>query len=256
MKKKIKGLLIDLDGVIYNDSTPIRGSVKTVQWLINQSIPFRFITNTTMKSRSTLQLKLNAMGISVSKEHIFSAAYAAAKFVKQNKGNGHLLMLEDAKTEFAGLADSTQPIDYVVVGDIGNMLSFDKLNDAFVHLINGAQLIAMQKNRFWLSDQGYKIDAGAFVALLEFAANKEAILIGKPQKRFFQMALQDLQLDINEVAMIGDDIESDIGGAKQVGLFNCLVKTGKFREHDLIQSALQPDMVLNSIADLRECDFL
>ena len=193
---KIKGFLIDLDGVIYNDTQPIPGSAETIQWLQKKKIPFRFITNTTMKSRETLQNKLESFGIKVNKDEIFSAAYAAAEYVRQSgKHKCHLVLLEDAQKEYDGLTITTENPDYVVVGDLGDEMSFQALNIAFQNLFAGSELIALQKNRYWLSDRGYTLDAGAFVALLEFASHKDGILIGKPSLPFFELALKDLNLD-------------------------------------------------------------
>lgn len=248
---KIKGLLIDLDGVIYNDTVPITGAAKTIQWLDKHDYPYRFITNTTMKSRKTLQKKLAGMGIEVSEKKIFSAAYAAARYVRAKGDASCFLMLtEDAKKEYAGLESSSEHVDYVIAGDLGDQITFDVLNDAFVRLFNGAKLIALQKNRYWLSDRGYTLDAGAFVALLEFAANVESVLIGKPAKPFFETALNDLNLPAEHVLMIGDDIESDIIGASKIGIHTCLVKTGKFNEKIFESSGVKPDFLMDSIAEL------
>ncbi len=250
---KIRGLLIDLDGVIYNDSQPIPGAVDAIRFVRERNIPFRFITNTTMKSREALAAKLNAMGISAYPHDIFSAASAGADFLRQHKENASFLLLtEEAKREYAGIPQTKENACFVVVGDLGNDVSISLLNDAFNCLMRGAQLVALQKNRFWLSDDGYKMDAGAFVAMLEYAANVQAILIGKPSAKFFDLALRSLNLPAAEVMMIGDDIESDIAGATSMGMKTCLVKTGKYREIDRQRAAVQPQMVLESIAQLPE----
>lgn len=247
----IKGLLIDLDGVIYNDSQIIPGAVETIHKLRQQNIPFRFITNTTMKCRDSLQEKLDSFGIDCVANEIFSATYAAAKYVsKYPKAKCHLMLKEDAKKEFTRWASEDEKVDFVVAGDVGDAVTFDLLNNAFVRLMNGAKLIALQKNRFWLSDKGYTLDAGAFIALLEYASNQEAILIGKPEPNFFELAIADLGLSPENVLMIGDDIESDIGGAARLNIHTCLVRTGKFRQQDVDRSEIKPDYIISSIADI------
>ena len=249
---KIEGLLIDLDGVIYNDSQPIPGAKETIAWLHQKNIPFCFITNTTMKHRQSLVKKLASMGIHITEEKIFSAAFAAAQYVRQFKKNrSFLLLTEDGQREFMGIEQADHAVDFVVIGDMGDDFTLEKINKAFNCLMNGAQLIALQKNRFWLSDQGYRVDAGAFVALLEYAANVQARIIGKPSAEFFNLALKHLNKSPEQVLMIGDDIESDIGGAARVGIHTCLVQTGKFRQIDLDQSDVKPEYILSSIAELR-----
>ena len=247
----IKGALIDLDGVIYNDSQQIPGADAAVSWLDQNSIPYRFITNTTMKSRASLSKKLSTMGVRASVEKIFSAAFAGAEYLRKQERNSCRCLIEgDAVTEYAGMISDSEEVDYVVAGDPGENVTLEILNQAFRCLLNGAELIALQKNRFWLSDRGYSLDAGAFAAMLEFAANKKAKLIGKPSKDFFMLAVENLGLNASQIVMIGDDLESDIFGAGRIGIKTCLVKTGKFLEKDLADSAVKPDWILPSIAEL------
>ena len=249
--QKVKGLLIDLDGVIYNDSQVIPGAVQTIQKLRDFQIPFRFITNTTMKCRKTLLNKLNSFGIQAEEYELFSAAYAAAKYISQFPGaKCHLMLMEDAKMEFIGLESAELNVDFVVAGDLGDAVTFDLLNNAFVRLMEGAKLVALQKNRFWLSDKGYTLDAGAFIALLEYSSNQQAILIGKPEKKFFELALDDLNLSPDEVIMIGDDIESDIGGAAKLDMCTCIVQTGKFRHEDVDRARMKPNYIIPSITNI------
>jgi ribonucleotide monophosphatase NagD (HAD superfamily) len=77
------------------------------------------------------------------------------------------------------------------------------------------------------------------------------MVIGKPDKAFYQMAVEDMGLVPEAVAMIGDDIESDIGGAQAAGMKGILVKTGKYREELAAQSHVMPYMVIDSIAELK-----
>ena len=251
--EKIRGLLIDLDGVIYNDSELIAGATESIRWLRDKNIPFRFITNTTMKSRMTLQQKLQSFGIEVKREEIFTAVYAAALYIKKSgKDKCHLLLMDDAKEEFHDFNLEAENPDFVVVGDLGEELSFEAMNIAFQKLFSGAELIALQKNRYWLSDKGYTLDAGALVAMLEFAAGKKGQIIGKPSPHFFALALNDLNLQPENVVMIGDDIESDIIGAHRMGIRGVLVKTGKFLPADLEREDVVPWRTIDNIGDLNK----
>jgi len=250
---EIKGLLIDIDGVIYNDSVPIEGAAEAIGWLQKRDTPFRFLTNTTMKSRETLQKKLAAFNISVDKNLIFTAVCAAALYVKKSgKEKCHLLLVEDAKKEFSNFVIDSEEPDYIIVGDLGHDLSFTSMNRAFQMLFAGAELIALQKNRYWISDQGYTMDAGALVAMLEFASGKKGQIVGKPSPHFYSLALNDLNLSADQVVMIGDDIESDIMGAKRMDIRGVLVKTGKFTPADLGKAEVKPWKVLDSIADISD----
>ena len=250
---EIKGLLIDLDGVIYNDSELIPGATESIDWLRKNNIPYRFITNTTMKSRASLSEKLASFGISVEQEEIFTTVYAAVLYIRNSgKDKCHLLLMDDAKSEFREFDLESPDPDFVVVGDLGDNLSFERVNIAFQKLLSGAELIALQKNRYWLSDKGYTLDAGAWVAMLEFAANKKGQIIGKPSPHFFALALNDLNLPPENVIMIGDDIESDIAGAHRMSIKGVLVKTGKFLPADLERADIKPWSTIDSIGDVQK----
>ncbi len=249
---EIKGLLIDLDGVIYNQDTVIPGAAETIQYLTDKKIPFRFITNTTMKSRSGLSAKLQFMGIHCRPEHIFSSVYAGVLYLGNIAAERpYFLLTPDAQSEFSQ-AHHDENADVVVVGDLGLENFFTPLNRAFQHLLNGAKLVALQKNRFWLSNFGYTLDAGAFVAMLEFAAGVQAVVLGKPNKAFFDLAVQSIDIPPQNLLMIGDDIESDMRGAQQSGLMTMLVETGKYRPGDENQLQKAPDFRLPSLRFVRE----
>ncbi len=116
--------------------------------------------------------------------------------------------------------------------------------------MDGAELIALQKNRYWMRADGLSLDVGPFVAAIEFAADRDAYVVGKPAKGFFEQVLASIDVDASAAAMIGDDIESDIGGALRAGLDAILVRTGKYREVRLRESGIQPTRIVDSIADV------
>jgi HAD superfamily hydrolase (TIGR01458 family) len=141
-------------------------------------------------------------------------------------------------------------VDAVVVGDLGPAWSFDALNRAFRCVTDGATLVACQRNRYWRDASGLVLDAGPFVAALEFAAGREAVLVGKPSPLFFGAALDGLGLRPGEAVMVGDDAEADAGGAIAAGLAGWLVRTGKYRPGDESRWMPWPECVLDSVAEL------
>jgi ribonucleotide monophosphatase NagD (HAD superfamily) len=120
--------------------------------------------------------------------------------------------------------------------------------------MDGARLLAVQRGRCWLGPTGLEVDAGAYVAALEYATSQSAVVCGKPNAEFFQAATADLphgvQLERRLIAMVGDDLGSDIEGAQKAGLQGWLVRTGKFRQDVLESSAVVPDRVIDSVAAL------
>ncbi len=250
---KIKGILIDLDGVLYTGQQCIAGSQQALQEISSMGLRRRFITNTSTLSRQSLHKKLTDLGFDISPEEIISAPQATILFLQQfSNPVCHLILAENVKQDFSEFQQSDDHADFVIIGDIGNTWSYPLMNKAFKLLIDGAELIAIHKNRFWQTEQGLQMDIGGFVTALEYASNKQAILIGKPALKFFQMALSNIGLPNNNVAIIGDDIDSDIGGGQAAGIAGILVKTGKYRNDYVRTSKIKPDYIIDSITDLPE----
>lgn len=248
--RDIRAFLIDLDGVLYEDNQPVPGAAEAIAHLRKKGYPFRLATNTTMRCRASLRHKLAGWGFEVSEDEIFSATVAAANYLRQQgQPRVFLLLTEDARRDFTGLEITDRQPDFVVVGDMGPDYNAALLNKAFRLILDGAEFIALQKNRYWKTAEGLTLDAGPFVVALEYATGRQARVIGKPSPDFFRLAVDDLGLPPARVAMIGDDIEVDVGGAQRAGLKGILVRTGKFRETDL-HLGITPDGIMDSIADL------
>ena len=247
----IKGMLFDLDGVLYVGSRPIDGAIDAVNQIRSSGIPCRFITNTSTLSLLSLQQKINALGFSIPVHEIISAPQATLLYLKQqHEPVCRLLLAEDVKKDFRQFRQSDTEANYIVIGDIGNAWTYSLLNEVFDSLMKGAKLIAIHKNRFWQTEQGLQMDIGGFVHALEYASGTKAMIIGKPSADFFQIALDDMGLTAGDVAIIGDDIDADVGGGQQAGLKGILVRTGKYRQGYTDASTVKPEKVINSIADL------
>ncbi len=245
----IKGLLFDIGGVLYVGDTPIKGAPQTIDAL-KERYPMRFLTNTTRTIPETIYKNLRQMGFAIAPESLFTALDATKSYVKEREGTVYTVLTNEAERYFDELCSDSP--DFVVVGDAHTNFTYARLNTAFRVLQNGAKLVAAAKNRYFKDDDGaLSMDAGGFIAALEFAAGVEATLIGKPSRDFFTLAASSMGLKPDEVLMVGDDIESDIKGAQDAGMKAVLVKTGKYREGDL-ERGITPDGVLESVAQLPE----
>jgi phospholysine phosphohistidine inorganic pyrophosphate phosphatase len=256
MMGDVHGVLLDLDGVVYVGEEPLTGAAATVGWLTREGIPFRFLTNTTSRPRQVLVDKLAGMGIVATAAQIHTPAVAAATWLRRRAIEHPALFVPAATaTDFAGLDPlpdgSVDGAGAVVVGDLGEGWDFARLNRAFRLLMSAAQppLIALGLTRYWRADDGLRLDAGAFVRALEYAAGRAAVVLGKPEPAFYRSAVAELDLQPDQVVMVGDDIRIDVHGAQQAGLTGILVRTGKFAVADLTGD-VSPDAVLDSIADL------
>lgn len=247
----IKGLLFDLDGVLYVGSNAIEGAVEAVRKIRASGMPCRFVTNTSTLSLASLQQKMNALGFAITVDEIISAPQATLLYLKgQHEPVCRLLLADDVKNDFKDFRQSDTEANYIVVGDIGDAWSYPLLNEVFNCLMQGAKLIAIHKNRFWQTEQGLQMDIGGFIEGLEYASGVKAMIIGKPSADFFQIALADMGLEAHEAAIIGDDIDVDVGGGQQAGLTGVLVRTGKYRQNYTDSSAIKPDLIIDSISGL------
>lgn len=247
----LKGFLIDIDGVLYVEKQPVRGAVEAIEYLQANHIPFLLLTNTTRRSRYSLLTNLQQLGFRLKLDHIFSAPYAAALWLKEKKVSSiNLFLRGDSYREFQGFQITANKPEYIVIGDIAEDLTYNYLNQAFRMIMGGTRILALQKNRYWQTNAGLAIDTGAVVAALEYATQKRATVVGKPNMAFFNQAIKRLGISPENIAVIGDDLESDIAGGAKMGLFTIAVRTGKFRDENLRRKKNQPDLIMNSIADL------
>ena len=251
----IEAMLVDLDGVLYVEDRPVPDAEEAVGRLRDAGLGLRFVTNTTARSRAQTLAKLGRLGFEVDPAELVTPAALANRHCEQR---GHervaLIMNDDVKDDFADLADvgeeEGESPDAVIMGDLGEAFGFPILNRAFRMVMDGAELIALQKNRFWLTDDGLSLDAGPFVAAIEYASGREAYVVGKPAPAFFAGVLGDLGTEPASTAMVGDDVESDVGGAMNEGLAGILVRTGKYREDFVRESGVEPTATVDSIADV------
>jgi HAD superfamily hydrolase (TIGR01458 family) len=246
-----RALLLDLDGVLYVGDELVQGAVEAVAELRRLGLGLRFVTNTTSRSRARTLEKLTGRGFQVSDDELVTPAALA---VRHCLDSGHrrvaLLMNDEVKADFAELEAADADVDAVIVGDLGDGFGYDVLNRAFRLVIDGAELVALQKNRYWLTPEGLSLDVGPFVAALEYAAATEAFVVGKPSRGFFELVLDALGVGAAEAAMVGDDVEADIGGALSAGLDAILVRTGKYRPGAAEAAGVEPTATVGSIAEV------
>ena len=249
-----------MDGTLYSAGAAIPGAPELLQRLRGNGVPYRLVTNTTSRSRAGLVDRLKGYGFEVSSQDIFSATLAGARLAL---AAGHRTVapfvpeaaMEDLnELDLVGGTSGNAPGEApraVIIGDLGDRWNYHLVQEAFEYLMAGAELIALSRDKYWLNDGRLALDAGPFVAGLEFATGKSALVAGKPSPAFYQAATESLGLAPGSpVAMIGDDLWSDVEGAQRAGLQGWLVRTGKYRESVLHESGIKPDRILESIADL------
>ena len=226
MNKNIP-ILIDLDGVIRLGNRLAGGALELFNFVNQNKIPSCIITNSTRNTSGEVIKFLNDNGINF-KINAMTTVDATIEYIKEKKLRVSVYCIQSVQKEFEAYIDNRNP-DAVIIGDLGEGWSYPILNDIFRKVYDGAEIIAMQKNKFWQPDgKSLALDAGAFVAAIEYATGKKSTLIGKPSPFYFQAALKILGFkETNPFYMVGDDIENDIGGAQSIGGTGILVYTGK-----------------------------
>ncbi len=256
--RQVEGLLIDIDGVLTVSWAPIPGSVEAFAELRRSGRPVRLATNTTSQTRANVADLLVAAGFEVAAADILTAPLATAAHLRVHHPGERVFLLStgDLSEDLAGIdvVGEGDPADVVVLGGAGLAYTHEQLNHAFNLLLDGAAFVAMHRNLTWRTSRGLELDTGAYATALEAASGKTPTVIGKPAPAFFdagRAALGDdlgRELTAAEIAMIGDDVVNDVGGAQGAGMIGCLVRTGKFRDDTLAASSVHPDHVVDDFA--------
>jgi HAD superfamily hydrolase (TIGR01458 family) len=244
------GLLLDIDGVLFVGDEPIEGAHRAFGELRELSADVRLMTNTTSRSRRAVREHLLSLGFDVSLEEVLTPAAMAERYCREREYESVTVLVSDELLEDLTALESTPlgpSTDAVVMGDLGDGFTPELLNRVFRTLMEGAELVALQHNRYWRRADGLALDVGAYAAALEFASGREAVTVGKPARAFFQAAMADMELERG--VMIGDDVEADVGGAMAAGLAGVLVRTGKYRQ-DALTVRVTPTAIVDSIGDV------
>ena len=191
-------------------------------------------TNTTRRPRAAVAEALRRAGLPLENGEILSpASLARRRILESGRTSAALLVPDESRADFEGVRVDEERPDWVVIGDLGPAFTWERLNLAFRGLRQGARLLALHKNRSWHPVPGEPVlDAGPFVAALEYACAISAEVVGKPSPAFFQLALREMGLAPGEVLVVGDDPETDGAGGRAAGCRVAMVRTGKFTGSD------------------------
>jgi HAD superfamily hydrolase (TIGR01458 family) len=243
----LKGVLLDLGGVVFTGDTPLPGAIGAIARLRAAGLAMRFVTNITRQPRRSVLEQLRGMGIAVEDSEVLTPAIAARAHLEAQGLTPHLLLDPALLEDFTGFG-AAKP-DAVVIGDAGEGFTYAALNSAFRVLGTGAAFLALARNRtFRDGDGSLSLDAGPFVAALEYATDRQAMVFGKPAPACFLAALEGIACAPGEAVMVGDDAEADVGGAIAAGLEGVLVRTGKYKPGDEKMCSPAPIAVVADLA--------
>ena len=247
------GYLIDMDGVIHRGSEPIEGAAEFISYLVENDIPYLFLTNNSTYTPLDVVVNLRKFDIETSEEHVYTSALATAEFVHTQRPNGTAFVIGEGGLLNAlnevNYAISHDAPDYVIVGE-GRVLNFELVERAHRLIANGASLLSTNSDTWCPTDSGPRPGCGANVALLESATGRRAYHVGKPNPFMMRAARKRINLRTDEVIMIGDTMDTDIRGATDLGFRSILVLTGSTTTDALKEYPFAPTHIVRSIADV------
>ena len=245
----IKPILIDLDGVLKLGKSPAPDVKEFLDFIKENKIPACVLSNSTLRTGEMVKEFFTSHNIEIGIP-VITAFDATVSYVKKNYKKVQVYCRDYLIHHFEGLIDDENP-EAIIIGDIEDRWNYQIVNEIFKKIFNGADLIAMHKNKYWYPSDELMIDAGAFVNAIEFASGKEAILIGKPTSLYFKAALESINSRIeNGFFMIGDDIENDVQAAQRIGGTGILMYTGKTKYPIEFNTKIKPDFEAKSLSEV------
>lgn len=248
---KYKGYLIDLDGTIYLGNQPIPAGKRFVEKLQARELPFLFVTNNTTKSPQTVQQRLaNEFDIHVAESNVYTATLATIDYMKEdNKGSKVYVIGEGGLIDLilaAGFTWEENDPDYVVVG-LDSEVTYEKLTVATLAIRRGATFIGTNPDKNLPNERGLVPGAGALCALIETATQQEPIYIGKPEAIIMNKALAKLDLQKEEVLMVGDNYDTDISSGINNHIDSLLVLSGFTAKEDVPFLPVAPTHIVENL---------
>lgn len=245
----IRGVLLDLEGTLYSKGQSIPGAIAAVLGLRDLGLGLRFLTNTDSKSGTQILEELACYGLPLHPEELFTPVVAAQSLLAAvPDARVYALVSEGLRGSISSIAEKP-PFTHVLVGDCRDTLNYSRLDEAFRALRSGAELVALQRGRYFKRTDGDHLDTGAVVAALEYAAALQAQVLGKPSPDFFGLAANGLGVDVTECVVVGDDATTDIAGGRAMGALTVQVRTGKYADQQA-EGHEPAEHVIESVAAL------
>ena len=247
------GFICDMDGVIYHGNKILEGVAEFVNWMKAHNKKFVFLTNSPEKTPHELSMKLERMGLSVSAEHFYTSAMATAEFLHSQLPECTAYVIGEAALSKA-LYDQKIYMndinpDYVVIGET-RTYCFEKIEKAIALVNKGAKLIGANPDTIGVTEQGIMPATGSLVAPIEIATGKKAYFVGKPNPLMLRHGLKKLGCHSNDIAFIGDRMDTDIIAGIESNVDTVLVLSGVTMREDIDNFPYRPKYIISGVGDL------
>jgi len=252
-RSEIKSWLTDMDGVLVHEGRALPGAAALIKQWQDAGTPFLVLTNNSIYTPRDLSARLQATGLDVPEDRIWTSALATANFLKSQNPNGTAFVLGEAGMTTAlhdiGYVMTDQNPDYVVLGETRNF-NFESLTRAIRLINNGSRFIATNPDATGPSADGVLPATGSVAALITKATGKEPYIVGKPNPMMFRSAMRKIGAHSESTGMIGDRMDTDVVAGIEAGLHTVLVLTGIADQTEIEKYPFRPNEILNSVADL------
>ncbi len=258
--KTLRGLLIDLDGVVYTGRDPIAGCPEFLAEARRRGLQFQLVTNNSTTSPELVAERLRSMHIEVLPDEILTSAYAAVAYVKAHAAPGASVRIigeaglrEAVEREgFLVVEDGEVRADWVIAG-LDRSFNYAKLTAATRAIMGGAQFVATNADALLPVEGGQVLPgAGTIVAAIKTATAVEPVVLGKPEPGMFDVGVQRLGLPTGTVAMVGDRLDTDVDGGRRAGLRTILVLSGVTTAAEASSWSARPDAVVPDLLHVAE----
>ena len=250
--------LLDCDGTTYLSERAYPGALEFVQTLKALGRRYLWVSNNTSRDAEGYAQKLQRLGFGASAEDVYTSGRSAIDYMLARKPRPRIFALAmpayEAELVRAGCVLTSrdgdpEALDWVLAS-VDLAFDYGKLRRACDLVAAGVPLLATHADRVWLTAEGILPDCGAILAFIREATGAEAKVVGKPYPEMVRGALTKAGVAAERAAMIGDRLYTDIRMAKDAGMLAILTLTGETTRADLQDSALQPDLVVNDLAEL------
>jgi HAD superfamily hydrolase (TIGR01458 family) len=249
----VRAVLVDLEGTLYANGTPIDGSALALRTLRERGLGLRFLTNIDSRTPDAIAADLHGLGLAIGPGELFTPVSAVRAMLEAAGGTQQprvYALLSGALRSALPFVVDEPPYTHVVVGDCRDVLDYPRLDAAFRAVRAGAELLALQRGRYFKRADGDHVDTGAVVAGLEYATGVPARVLGKPAPDFFALAAASLGVALPACVIVGDDATTDIAGGRAAGAVTVQVRTGKYADQAAEGRVGEADVTVDSIADL------
>lgn len=252
---RVTSFLIDIDGTLYDGEWAYPGGPEALEAIKERGLPFLLVTNTTRFPKREILARLERLGYRVAPEEVFPVPLAAVNYIRARKPSARCFVIGaptiDEELQAAGLTVVRQEelVDFVVLSQY-SWIHMGEVGMAYRLILAGAEAVAMHRDMTYPEGGIIHVSLGAVVLALEALTRKPITIVGKPNPRFFDLALEYAGFDKAGTVMIGDNYEGDVRGAIQAGLRAIQIQTGGYEARAVRQGDVQPTWALPSIADM------